>query len=212
MKRAATQTQKDYGLEALTKIPSLYEVPKLRNLNFCYCTVCFLGRTYQGSWGEEGGGGKSNDYHHHHLRSWENTRGRSSWKSQLCIKSQSWEIWKVKKFWTDRQTDRPIDRHSDLYYPLVADKNPESLWSLNFCYCTMCFLGCLPNLCSRIRKQNPIRNMVINFFKYLLMEQILNTKHFNIDRITFFYFILKVGVSTWNPQIYQSTNYNLNDF
>ena len=25
------------------KIPGLYEVPKLRNLNFCCCTVCFLG-------------------------------------------------------------------------------------------------------------------------------------------------------------------------
>ena len=54
MKRAATQTRKHYGLKVLTKIPSLYEVPELRNLNFCCCTVCFLGTTYQGSWG--GGG------------------------------------------------------------------------------------------------------------------------------------------------------------
>ena len=67
MKRAATQTQKDYGLEALTKIPSLYEVPKLRNLNFCCCTVCF-----QGGVGCE-----------------RNIGLRSSRKPQVSIKSQS---------------------------------------------------------------------------------------------------------------------------
>ena len=31
MKRATTQTRKDYGLKVLTKILSLYEVPELRN-------------------------------------------------------------------------------------------------------------------------------------------------------------------------------------
>ena len=35
--------QKDYGPKVLVKIPGLYEVSTLRNLNFCYCTVCFLG-------------------------------------------------------------------------------------------------------------------------------------------------------------------------
>ena len=35
-------------------------------------------------------------------------------KPQVSIKSQSWEIWKVKKFWTDRQTDRQRDRQTDI--------------------------------------------------------------------------------------------------
>ena len=60
---------KDFGYEVLTKIPVLYEVPKLRNLNFCCCTVCFLGR-------DSGGGGG------------ERTMGlRSSQKSQVSMKS-----------------------------------------------------------------------------------------------------------------------------
>ena len=35
--------RKDYGPEVLAKIPGLYEVLRLRNFNFCCCTVCFLG-------------------------------------------------------------------------------------------------------------------------------------------------------------------------
>ena len=38
--------------EVHVKTPGLYQVPKLRNFNFCCCTVCFLG----GSGGGGGGG------------------------------------------------------------------------------------------------------------------------------------------------------------
>ena len=37
------QRRKDYGLEVLSKTPGLYQVPKLKILNFCFCTVCFQG-------------------------------------------------------------------------------------------------------------------------------------------------------------------------
>ena len=37
------QSKEDYGFENLAKTPGLYLVSKLRNLNICCCTVCFLG-------------------------------------------------------------------------------------------------------------------------------------------------------------------------
>ena len=37
------QRRKDYGLEVLSKTPGLYQVPKLKILNFCFCTVYFRG-------------------------------------------------------------------------------------------------------------------------------------------------------------------------
>ena len=45
--------------EVHAKTPGLYQVPKLRNFNFCCCTVCFLGGGSRGGvemmpgfWGE----------------------------------------------------------------------------------------------------------------------------------------------------------------
>ena len=72
------QSWEDYGFEILEKSPGLYKVPKLRNLNFCCCTVCFLclGGSGGGGWvGEDFRGGR--------------TMGlRSSRKPQVSIKSQ----------------------------------------------------------------------------------------------------------------------------
>ena len=50
------QSWEDYGFEILEKSPGLYKVPKLRNLNFCCCTVCFLclGRVRRGWVGRRG--------------------------------------------------------------------------------------------------------------------------------------------------------------
>ena len=44
------QRRKDYGLEVLSKTPGLYQVPKLKILIFCLCTVYFF---------VGGGGGQS---------------------------------------------------------------------------------------------------------------------------------------------------------
>ena len=43
--------------------------------------------------------------------------GGRSWGLQVSIKSQSWGICN-RNF-----LDRPTDRHNDIYYPLVTDKN-----------------------------------------------------------------------------------------
>ena len=62
-----------YGLDildVLTKTPGLYQVPKLRNLNFCFCTVCFQGGVIV-------------------MRSMTLTSLMSSLKPQVSIKSQS---------------------------------------------------------------------------------------------------------------------------
>ena len=75
--------RKDYGLEVLAKIPGLYEVSTLRNLNFCCCTVCFLclGGGLGGGWMGRRGCQRRR------------TMGlRSSRKPQVSIKSQSWEM------------------------------------------------------------------------------------------------------------------------
>ena len=50
------QSWEDYGFEILEKSPGLYKVPKLRNLNFCCCTVCFLclGGVWRGWVGRRG--------------------------------------------------------------------------------------------------------------------------------------------------------------
>ena len=41
--REAGRRRKNYELKILAKIPNLYEVLKLKNFNFCFFTVCFLG-------------------------------------------------------------------------------------------------------------------------------------------------------------------------
>ena len=70
-----------------------YEIPKLRNFNFC-CTVCFLG-------------GRVGDERILNLR--------SSRKPQVSMKSQSWEIWifvvadkqpVINVYWDEWQANR----------------------------------------------------------------------------------------------------------
>ena len=81
----------------LMKTPDLYLVPELKYP--CHCCHPYrypLPRRHS----------PHHRHHHHHLGSWGNSRGRSSRKPQVSIKSQSWEIWKVEKLCTDRQTDR----------------------------------------------------------------------------------------------------------
>ena len=49
--------------EVHAKTPGLYQVPKLRNLNFCFCTVCFGGGVSPTTWdhqGDPGGGPREN--------------------------------------------------------------------------------------------------------------------------------------------------------
>ena len=52
-RQAGVGGRRGFQREVLAKTLGLYQVPKLRNLNFCCCTVCFLclGGSGGGGWG-----------------------------------------------------------------------------------------------------------------------------------------------------------------
>merc|ERR1712030_214959 len=76
-------------LDVLAKTPGLYLVPELRYPCHCCHPCCCCRRPCRCRCPPPRCPPPHHRHHHHHLGSWGNTRGRSSRKPQVSIKSQT---------------------------------------------------------------------------------------------------------------------------